>query len=301
VKVMMLWTARTWRFCRTHGRTLLVLLLPVIVAQPTPAAGGQSDYLVGPNDVLVITVFDQPQLSGKYLVQADGSVTFPLLGRLKAGGMSMQAVEDDLRGRLISGGILTKPQVAVTIDQYRSQQVFVMGEVRQPGSLQFTGTMDVIEALARAGAVTDRADTEALIVRSPNGAPAAPASAPRDAAAVERARSDGSAEIIKIDLQELQSGALTQNVRLRPGDTIFVPRAKSVFVSGQVRTAGEYVIRRGMTVRQVIALAGGVTDRGSTKRIQVVRRTEDKEVTLSIQLQDLVQPGDTIVVRDRFF
>ena len=56
-----------------------------------------------------------------------------------------------------------------------------------------------------------------------------------------------------------------------------------------------------MTVRQVIALAGGVTDRGSTKRIQVIRRTEDKEVTQPIQLQDLVQPGDTIVVRDRFF
>jgi polysaccharide biosynthesis/export protein len=297
---MMLWTARTWRFCRAHGRTLLVLLLPVLVAPATAAAEGPADYLVGPNDVLVITVFDQPQLSGKYLVQADGSVTFPLLGRLKAGGMSMQAVEDDLRGRLISSGILTKPQVAVSIDQYRSQQVFVMGEVRQPGALQFTGAMDVIEALARAGAVTDRADTEAVIVR-PQNASGAAANTPRDAAAIERARTDGTAEIIKVDLQELQSGVLAQNVSLRPGDTIFIPRAKSVFVSGQVRTAGEYVIRRGMTVRQVIALAGGVTDRGSTKRIQVIRRSEDKEVTQSIQLQDLVQPGDTIVVRDRFF
>ena len=301
---MMLWTARTWRFCRTHGRTLLVLLLPLLAVPATAAAQSPKDYLVGPNDVLVITVFDQPQLSGKYLVQADGTVTFPLLGRLRAGGMSMQAVEDDLRGRLISGGFLTKPEVAVTIDQYRSQQVFVMGEVRQPGSLQFTGSMDVIEALARAGAVTDRADTEAVIVRartSAPGTPAAPAAAPRDAAAIERAQTDGSADIIRIDLQELQSGALKENVSLRPGDTIFVPRAKSVFVSGQVRTAGEYVIRRGMTVRQVIALAGGITDRGSTKRIQVVRRTEDKEVTQPIQLQDLVQPGDTIVVRDRFF
>jgi len=93
VKVMMLWTARTWRFCRTHGRTFLVLLLPVLAAPVMAAAQSPKDYLVGPNDVLVITVFDQPQLSGKYLVQADGSVTFPLLGRLRAGGMSMQAVD----------------------------------------------------------------------------------------------------------------------------------------------------------------------------------------------------------------
>ena len=87
---------------------------------------------------------------------------------------------------------------------------------------------------------------------------------------------------------------------LRAGDTIFVPRAPTVFVSGQVKTAGEYVIRSGMTVRQALALAGGVTDRGSTRRLQIIRRTDGKEVTMSVNLQTTVQPGDTIVVRERF-
>ncbi len=106
-----------------------------------------------------ITVFDQPQLTGRYIVQADGTFTFPLLGRLKAGGLSMQALENELRDRLVKGGFLKQPQVGVSVDQYRSQQIFVMGEVRQPGSLQFTGSMSIIEALARAGSTTEHAGT----------------------------------------------------------------------------------------------------------------------------------------------
>jgi len=270
----------------------------VAPVQATPAQAAPKDYLVGPNDVLLITVFDQPQLTGKYVVQADGTITFPFLGRLKAGGMSMQAVEDDVRDRLKSEGFLRQPQVAVAVDQYRSQQVFVMGEVRQPGSLQFTGAMTVIEALARAGATTERAGSEAVIVRG-----AAAAEVVADPTLIERVQAAGGSEVIRLDLEALQSGVLAQNVPLQSGDTIFVPRAKSVFVSGQVKSAGEYVIRKGMTVRQVLALAGGVTDRGSTGRIQILRRIEkdNREMTLSVVLDDVVQPGDTVVVRERFF
>jgi len=279
-----------------------MLMLPLLFmgggVLTAEAQAGPKDYLVGPNDVLLITVFDQPQLTGKYVVQADGTITFPFLGRLKAGGMSMQSVEDDVRERLKSGGFLRQPQVAVAVDQYRSQQVFVMGEVRQPGSLQFTGAMTVIEALARAGAPTERAGSEAVIVR---GTAAAEVAA--DPTLIERMETASGSEVIRLDLEALQSGVLTQNVPLQSGDTIFVPRAKSVFVSGQVKSAGEYVIRKGMTVRQVLALAGGITDRGSTGRIQILRRiaNDNREMTLSVVLDDIVQPGDTVVVRERFF
>ena len=101
-------------------------------------------------------------------------------------------------------------------------------------------------------------------------------------------------------MQNLQAGALSENVALRAGDTIFVPRAATVFVSGQVKSAGEYVIRTGMTVRQALALAGGVTDRGSTRRLQIIRQVDGKEVTLDVNLQTAVQQGDTVVVRERF-
>lgn len=287
----MLWTARVRGFCGRHRGHVLGLLLSFFAIASVAAV---EDYVVGANDVLNITVFEQPQLTGRYIVQADGTFTFPLLGRLKAGGLSMQALENELRDRLVKGGFLKQPQVGVSVEQYRSQQIFVMGEVRQPGSLQFTGSMSIIEALARAGSTTEHAGTDAVILRSSK------AGAPADAAAIERAQNSKDSDVVHVNLQNLQ-GALSRNVELRPGDTIFVPRAESVFVSGQVRTAGEYVIRKGMTVRQVLTLAGGVSERGSTRRIQIIRSVNGVDTTVPATLQDPVRPGDTIVVREGFF
>jgi polysaccharide biosynthesis/export protein len=290
----MLWRSNS---CGPGGRRLQrVLGLCLAMLQLTSFAAAQEpgEYVVGPNDVLAVTVVDQLQLTGKYIVRADGSFTFPLLGRLQAGGLSLQTIENDLRDRLAKG-YLKDPQVGVSVDQYRSQQIFVMGEVRNPGSLQFTGSMTIIEALARAGSTTDRAGPEALIVRQQNG------SAPLDAAAIERARTSKDSGVIHVNLQDFRAGGLPQAVALRSGDTIFVPRAESVFVSGQVRTAGEYVMRPGMTVRQVLALAGGVTERGSDRRIQIIRKANGEETTVGASLQDTVRPGDTIVVRERLF
>jgi polysaccharide export outer membrane protein len=258
----------------------------LLAAQPRP-------YVVGPNDVLAVTVFNQPQLTGKYVVEADGMFTFPLLGRVSVGGLTLRAVEDHLRERLAKG-YLKDPQVSVVIEKYRSQHVYVMGEVRQPGAFELSGPITLVEALARAASTTDRAGNEALIVRSSNGAVP-------DAATVESASGSTDAPVIRVNLQSLQTGTLSQNVALWPGDTVFVPRAEPVVVSGHVKTPGEYFLRRSMTVRQVIALAGGVTERGSTRRIQILRLQDGVEKTISADLKDQVQPGDTIVVRERLF
>ena len=270
----------------------MLTLLVLTALQVAPAPPDPRLYTVGPNDVLLVTVYNQPQLSGKFAVEADGTLAFPLLGRLQAGGLSVRAIEDTVRQRL-AAGFVNDPQVNVTVDQYRSQQIFVMGEVKQPGSLQFTGSMTLIEALARAGSMTEHAGTDVVIVRSSNAsgsaAPAQNPNAPGD-------------DTVRVNLQSLQSGALSQNVPLRAGDTIFVPRAETVFVSGEVRNPGEYVMRSsGMTVRQALALAGGVSERGSSRRIQIVRMVNGKEETVSATLQMPLKAGDTIVVHERYF
>jgi polysaccharide export outer membrane protein len=277
-------------------RSLIVGLLLItsssrqIRAQEEPAL-----YIVGPNDTLTVTVYEQPQLSGKFMVQPDGTFAFPLLGRVKVGGLSVQAIENEMRDRLTKG-YLKNPQVSVVVETYRSQQIFIIGEVKQPGGLQFTGTMTMVEALARVGSITENAGSEALIVRQ------APGAQPPDAAALKRAQeSKDEGNLIRVNLQSLQTGALSENVTLRAGDTIFIPRAEAMFISGHVGNPGAYGVRKGMTVRQALALAGGVTDRGSTRRIQIVRKVDGQERTIDVDLQQLVQPGDTIVVRERFF
>src|SRR5687768_3895198 len=108
----------------------LAALLALIFG--VPARAQVTNYIVGPQDVLTIALFDQQDLSGKYTVEADGSFTFPLIGRLQAGGLTLRQVEQALRTRL-ADGFFKNPQVSVSVDQYRSRRVFVVGEVRTPG------------------------------------------------------------------------------------------------------------------------------------------------------------------------
>jgi polysaccharide export outer membrane protein len=267
---------------RNGFAALLVLGLGI------PAVAQQSiDYIVGPQDVLTITIWDQTDLSGKFAVEADGTFTFPLIGRVTAGGLTLREVERDLKHRL-ADGFFRNPQVSVAIEQYRSQRIFVIGEVRQPGPYPLTGDMTLIEALARAGSTTATASGEVIIVRRPAGSTAEKPLLPTQA--------NGS-EVTSVDIKELQNGSLGRNVLLRDGDTIFLPRAEAVYVFGQVKNP----IQKDTTVLQALSLAGGVTDRGSTARIKVVRLLDGEKVERKIKLNDLVRPGDTVLVPERFF
>ncbi len=252
------------------------------------AVSAQTDYVVGAQDVLTVTVFGESDLSGKFTVEQDGTFTFPLIGRVRAGGVTLRALELDLRTQL-ADGYLRNPQVTVAVETYRSQRIFVMGEVRSPNTYQLTGDMTLIEALARAGGTTGDAGGTLLIVR--------PAPGGRPANGAEGDRTD----TIRVDLADLQSGGLAQNVRLHDGDTIIVPRAQSVFVSGQVKNPGPYPVERGTTVLQVLSMAGGVTDRGARNRITILRTVNGKLSERRATENDIVQPGDTIKVPERFF
>lgn len=255
-----------------------------------PLAQTGADYVVGPQDVLTIQVFDQSDLGGKYTVEADGTFTFPLIGRVRAGGLTLRAFEDELRAKL-ADGYFRNPQVTVAVEQYRSQRVFVMGEVRQPGPVPLTGGMTLIEALARAGSTNATASGEVAIVRHSQGSTQGP----------RLPAPDAGTEVFRASIRELESGALSQNIQLRDGDTIFVPRAETVYVFGQVKTPGAYAVQTDTTVLQALSLAGGVTEHGAMNRIKVIRVENGSKKEIKVRLTDPVRPGDTIVVPQRFF
>ena len=261
----------------------LLMAVALLVAGASHA-GAQTDYMVGPQDVLSVTVFGEAELSGKYTVEQDGTFTYPQLGRIKAGVLSLRDLERELRTKL-ADGYLKNPQVAVAIDNYRSQRIVVIGEVRSPGEYQLNGEMSLLTALARAGSTTPTAGREVTVVRS------------------KRSPKPGEdpSEVLKVDLSALQAGNMALNVSLRDGDTINVPRALSVFVAGQVKSPGAYAVESGATVLQVLSLAGGLTDRGSDSRIRIQRTVSGKKVELNAKQTDNVTPGDTIIVRERFF
>jgi len=264
--------------------TTTVLMVVSVCALAAQEAGGQAttfDYVVGPLDVLMITSYDQADLSGKFSVESDGTFTFPLIGRFRAGGLTLRQVEDALKQRLSSEGYFKNPQITVSVEQYKSQKIFIVGEVRSPGTYPLSGGMSFVEALARAGSTTPSASGEAIIVHANDKSMAAP---------------------VRVNLKDLQNGVLSENVALRDGDTIFIPRAESVYVFGQVRTPGAYSLQqKNTTVLQALSLAGGVTDRGAINRVRIVRMVKSQKKEFRVKLDDLVQPGDTVIVDERYF
>lgn len=267
-------------------KKLLIYVTMVLCAGLTSALHAQTDYVVGPQDVLVITVFGEAELSGKFTVEQDGTFTFPQVGRVKAGGLTLRALEQELKKQL-ADGFLRNPQVAVSIENYRSQRILILGEVRSPGEYQLNGEMTLLAAIARAGSLSTTAGREAVIVRTPRHP--------------QKPGEDSEPELIRIDLADLQAGNMGLNIPLLDGDTVNIPKAQSVFVSGEVKASGAFPVEPGMTVLQVLTLAGGVTDRGSDGRIKILRVVDGKQKELKAKLTDTVLPGDTIVVPSRFF
>jgi polysaccharide export outer membrane protein len=284
-------TDRLLKIRGSGGLTIAMLLLIAVAVFTVTTTAEQANYVVGPQDVLTITSFDQNDLSGRYPVDADGTFTFPLIGRVKAGGLTLRELEAELK-RLLKDGFFKDPQLAVGVETYLSQKIHIVGEVRNPGTYALTGEMSLIEAVARAGSTLPSASGEALVVRA-RGATTA-TNGPT-------LPNDETTDVTTVDLKKLQSGALDQNLALKDGDTIFVPRAESVYVFGQVKSPGAYPIQRNTTVLQALSLAGGVTDRGATNRIKIMRIENGKQVEVKVQLTDIVRAGDTIMVPERFF
>lgn len=271
-----------------------------LYAQVTPDPRSPSQvvtYVVGPQDVLIITSYDQPELTGKFTIDADGSFTYPLIGRMTVGGMTLRQVEETLEKELVEQGFFRNPQLTVAVEQYRSQRIYIVGEVRIPGAYPLSGDMRLVEALALAGSTLPTASGEAVVVHPSNeGIVLGPTQAADAAESIDRDK------VVRVDLRLLENGDLSQNVALKSGDTIFVLRAESVYVFGQVRNPGAYPLRdKQTTVLQALSLAGGVTERASTGRIQIVRIVDGKKVELRAELTDFILPRDTVIVPERFF
>jgi polysaccharide biosynthesis/export protein len=268
---------------------MLALLLSaavLVAAQDAQPAGASPNYVVGAQDVLTVTVFNEPQLSGRFRVENDGQFSYPFIGRIKANGLAVGEIATAIKVKL-ANGYLRDPQVTVEVEQFRSQNVFVMGEVHTPGKYTLTGAATLIEALAQAGSRTPEAGSEVLILR------------PKESKDGPTLPGDAEADIERVDLRTIESGKLSQNVAIHDGDTIFVPKAERFYVIGQVRNPGSYVLEPGMTVLQAISLAGGVGERGSDRRIRIVRIVGDKKHDFNAKPTDIVESGDTIIVRQR--
>jgi polysaccharide export outer membrane protein len=245
----------------------------------TPGEG----YVIGPQDSLNIIVTDESDLTGKYRVDADGTISMPYLSRVPLAGLSLQEAQDKITAMLKSG-FLRNPQVRIEVDQFKARSVLMTGEVRTQGKVLLTGTsMSLLEALALAGSATQNAANEVLIMHPP------------------KPGETKSPEPITINRKDLELGKVGRDITLQDGDIVNIPVAKRFYISGFVKNPGSFVLDTGTTVGQAIILAGGLADRGSDRRLSILRIKDGKTVEISAKMEDKVQPNDEIKVKSRFF
>lgn len=271
----------------------LPALAPVQPPAPAPkldpVKGDQnSRYTLGPQDQLKITVFDEPDLTNIYRIDSDGFITFPMINKVAASGITPSELQERIR-TMLAADYIRNPQVRVEVEGYKSQSIIVSGEVRTPGKIVMTGAMTLVEALAAAGSPTSAASNEISVSRQKRSA-------------TGTVPDENDVDIIRVNLKDLQMGRAGRDLQLQDGDLINIPKAMTFFITGQVRNSGALVWDSSMTVQQAIALAGGLTDRGSSRRIKADRITSDGKVKeVSLRLEDKVQPNDTIKIGNKIF
>ncbi len=217
-----------------------------------------SDLLIEPGDLLSVNVYDAPELTGSYRVDAAGDLTLPLCGMVSVRGLTLPAAAERLEAALKDGQILVQPQVTVDVLQYAGQYVTVTGEVSIPGRVPLIAPTQLGEILAEAGGLTPLAGAHIKIRHAAGNL------APEEE--VPYSRSQGNRE--------------TAAILVRPGDTVIVPRAGIVYVLGAVNRPGGYVMQEDgkLNVAEALALGGGTVLQANTGGLRVIRRNPDGTV-----------------------
>jgi len=240
------------------------------------------EYRIGAGDGIRITVFQNPNLTLETRVAEDGSISYPLIGAVKLGGLTIADAERSIAGRLERGNFIASPQVNIFPLAIRSSQVSVLGLVNRPGRFPMeTFNTRLSEMLAIAGGV------------SPGGA---------DVAILVGER-DGKRYRWEIDIPSLflQNNAAA-DVTVSGGDVIYVDRAPTFYIYGEVNRPGSYRIERGMTLRQAIVQGGGLTPKGSERGLRLHRRGAGGGIeVLQPTLDQPVRADDVLHVGESFF
>jgi len=260
-----------------------MLLCCLSLVMPSWAELVQDDYLIGPDDVLKITVYDHEDLDVVSRVSADGSIQFPLLGSVTLGGLTLKEAIAEIEKQL-KDGYLVNPQVTIFVEEYRSKKVMVIGHVVEPGILELSGSTNLLEVLSMVGGLRENAGDEATITRPLPENPK-------------------NKQILRIDLKRLmETGDAELNLPILDQDTIFIAKAGMVYVTGEVGAPGAYKYEEGATVLKAISVAGGFTPIASKNKIRIVRIVAGTEQTMEkVSLQEEVKPGDVVVVPESYF
>ena len=252
------------------------------VAQPSTPTAAAAEYRLGSGDVVRINVYQNPDLAIETRVTEAGLISYPLLGSIKVGGLSVTATEKLIADGLRSGNFVKQPQVTLVVTQVRGNQASVLGMVNRPGRYPIeVADMRLTDLLAMAGGTAVNGSDMVVVTGTRDGKPF-------------RA---------EVDMPSVfATGGTGKDMLINNGDSIWVDRQPLVYIYGEVQRPGPMRVERGMTVMQSLATGGGLTQRGTQKGIRIHRKATDGKVqVVEPMLDDKVQDGDVVYVRESLF
>lgn len=266
----------TRNVCGAASVALLLLLASLSIAGP------EDDYTLGPRDVIKVTVWGQEDLSKEYPVDSDGFVAFPLVGRVQAAGLTTKQFANRLT-ELLEKDFLVNPQVLVSVKNFLSKKVYVMGEVERRGAYYLSKPTTLLDILSEAGGLSKSASRQLVLVRS-HGA---------------QTSGKGGNTILRLNVDKIQAGDVAENVRLEDEDMILVSKGHAYFVLGEVKAGGTFPLDKETSMLEAITLAGGFTSTAAPAGVKLVRRGSDgKEETLAVDLSGTIPKDRDIKIRD---
>jgi len=273
-------------------------------ADGPPKSADAAHYTLGPNDQITVEVVELPEFAAKsYRIDADGAVSLPLIGRVPAMGLTVAQFQEVLEAKLHTQ--VRNPHVTTGVMEVRSQPVSVMGSVNTPGTQMLQGPKTLFDVLAMAGGLkTDAGDTIKVTRQKDQG----PLNLPE--AVTDPSSGSTTAEVNVRDVVDLQNPGA--NIAVRPYDAVAVPRAKIVYVIGNVRKAGGFTISQNHKVSalEALSLAEGLTPNAAPQHARIARVTPDGSPTrqqipvdlkkiLAGKAEDLtLRPDDILYIPD---
>ncbi|MEL4180624.1 polysaccharide export protein EpsE [Roseateles sp. PN1] len=251
-------------------------------AQSAAPAAASAEYRLGSGDVMRISVYQNPDLTLETRVSENGLVSYPLLGNIKLGGLSVTQAENLISAGLKNGNFVKNPQTTIVVLQVKGNQASVLGQVNRPGRYPIeTADMRLTDLIANAGGV---APTGAEVV-------------------VLTGKRNGQDYRVEVDLPSIFArGGSAQDIFILNGDAVWVDRAPMVYIYGEVQRPGPMRLERGMTVMQTLATGGGITQRGTEKGIRINRKSADGSVeSLQLPMDALLKDGDVVYVKESLF
>lgn len=248
-------------------------------AASAPAA---NEYRLGSGDVIRINVYQNPDLTLETRVTEAGIVSYPLLGAIRLGGLTVTAAERLIADGLRSGNYVKQPQVTLVVTQVRGNQASVLGQVNRPGRYPIeVADMRLTDLLAMAGGIANNGSDTVIVTGVRNGQPFR----------------------TEVDLPTLfAAGGKDKDILVLNGDAVWVDRQPTVYIYGEVQRPGPMRLERSMTLMQSLATGGGLTQRGTEKDIRVHRKGADGTVQIiTPTMSEPMRDGDVVFVRESLF